>query len=209
MHWWFGTILTFKEVEMYLKNLENKKILLASKSPRRKQLLQNAGIQFELINSKEVEEIIPDGYANKKAAEYLAELKASAYEDEIIENTLLIAADTIVCLKNDILGKPKDHTEAFDMIKSLSGKKHKVITGVCIRSSEKKVTFSATTKVYFKQIPDDEINFYITEYMPFDKAGAYGIQEWIGHTCIEKIKGSYFNVMGMPIQRLYEELKNF
>lgn len=194
---------------MLLKNLENKKLLLASKSPRRFQLLKEAGFQFEIINSKDVKEDIPKKLSNKKAAVYLAELKANAYNDSISENTILIAADTIVCLKNEILGKPKDHSEAFEMIKSLAGKKHKVITGVSIRSLNKSISFSSTTKVYFKEMTDAEINFYISEFKPFDKAGAYGIQEWIGLTCIDKIEGSYFNVMGLPINKVYDILKEF
>ncbi len=194
---------------MLLKNLNNKKILLASKSPRRKQLMEDAGFVFDVIHSKEVKEDIPDKITNKKAAVYLAELKANAYKDQLSYNTVLIAADTIVCLNNKILGKPKDHDDAFQMIRSLSGKKHKVITGVSINSIDKSISFSSSTDVYFKEISDEEINYYIKKFKPFDKAGAYGIQEWIGLTSIEKIKGSYFNVMGLPIQKVYETLKDF
>lgn len=194
---------------MLLKNLENKKLLLASKSPRRKQLMEDAGFEFEIINSKKLTEKIPKHISNKKAAVYLAEYKANAYKDQISENTVLITADTIVCLNNKILGKPKDHNEAFQMIRSLSGKKHKVITGVTIISINKSISFSSSTDVYFKKMSDEEINYYINNYKPFDKAGAYGIQEWIGLTCIEKIKGSYFNVMGLPIQKVCEALKEF
>jgi len=194
---------------MFLKNLGNKRLLLASKSPRRKKLLEDAGFRFDIINSKEIEENIPGCLPNNEVAEYLAELKSLAYNDEIKDNTILIAADTIVCLKGKILGKPKDHTEAYGMIKALSGKKHKVITGVSVRSQKKTVSFSSTTDVYFKDIPDDEIYYYIEEFKPFDKAGAYGIQEWIGLTCIKKIKGSYFNVMGLPVQKLFDVLKSF
>lgn len=194
---------------MLLNNLKNKKLLLASKSPRRRQLLEDAEFEFDIINSKEVKENIPDKISNNEAAVYLAELKANAYKDQISGNTILITADTIVCLKNKILGKPKDHDEAFHMIRSLSGKKHKVITGVTILSSDKSISFSSSTEVYFKEISDVEINYYINNFKPFDKAGAYGIQEWIGLTCIEKIEGSYFNVMGLPIQKVYEALKGF
>ncbi len=171
--------------------------------------MEDAGFKFDIINSKEIKEDIPDKISNKEAAVYLAEFKANAYKDQISENTVLIAADTIVCLNNEILGKPKDHEEAFQMIRSLSGKKHKVITGVAIISSRKSLSFSSSTDVYFKEISDKEINYYIKNFKPFDKAGAYGIQEWIGLTCIEKIEGSYFNVMGLPIQKVYEALKDF
>lgn len=194
---------------MYLKNLKNKRLLLASKSPRRKQLLEDAGFTFEIINSKDIKEDIPASITNENAAVYLAELKANAYKEDLSENDILMAADTIVCLENKILGKPKDYTDAFQMIKSLSGKKHKVITGVTILSKDKTESFASSTDVYFKEIPDDEIKFYIETYKPYDKAGAYGIQEWIGLTCIEKIEGSYFNVMGLPVQKLYETLKRF
>ncbi|MCD4794632.1 MAG: Maf family nucleotide pyrophosphatase [Bacteroidales bacterium] len=192
-----------------MKNISNKKLLLASKSPRRKQLMEDAGFEFEIINSKKLTEKIPKHISNEEAAVYLAEYKANAYKDQISENTVLITADTIVCLNNKILGKPKDHEEAFQMIRSLSGKKHKVITGVTIISADKSISFSSSTDVYFKEMSDEEINYYINNYKPFDKAGAYGIQEWIGLTCIEKIKGSYFNVMGLPIQKVCEALKEF
>ena len=194
---------------MLLKNLENKNLLLASKSPRRKQLMEDAGFEFKIINSKEINEDIPDNISNKEAAVYLAQLKANAYKDHLNKNSILIAADTIVCLNHKILGKPKDEKHAFQMIRSLSGKKHKVITGVTILSSNKSISFSSSTDVYFKEISDSEINYYIKNFKPFDKAGAYGIQEWIGLTCIEKIEGSYFNVMGLPIQKVYEALKEF
>jgi len=187
----------------------NKKLLLASKSPRRKQLMEDAGLTFSVINSKEVDEHIPDHVKNEDAAVYLSEKKAAAYKDIIDNDTVLITADTIVCLNNTILGKPKDENEAFDMIKTLSGKKHEVITGVTVTSLDKTISFSSVTDVYFKDIPDFEIRYYVDHFKPFDKAGAYGIQEWIGLTCIERIEGSYFNVVGLPIQKLYETLKKF
>ncbi len=194
---------------MLLKKLKNKEILLASKSPRRKQLLKNAGFNFEIINSKEVDEIIPNNIYNEDAAVYLAELKANTYKDIIKKKNILITADTIVCLGNKILGKPKNYRDAFMMLKSLSGKMHKVITGVTIMSIKKTISFSSTTYVFFKEMSNIEIDFYISNYKPFDKAGAYGIQEWIGLTCIKKIEGSYFNVMGLPVEKLYEVLKEF
>lgn len=194
---------------MILKNIENKRILLASKSPRRKQLLEDAGFKFETITSKEVEEIIPKDIANSDVAIFLSELKANAYKPDLKENEILISADTIVCLENKILGKPKDYNDAFKMLMALSGKKHKVITGVTICSLKKQVSFADVTSVKFKKLSENEINYYITNYKPFDKAGSYGIQEWIGYIGITKIKGSYFNVMGLPVQKVYEALSKF
>ncbi|NPA45258.1 MAG: septum formation protein Maf [Chlorobi bacterium] len=192
-----------------MQNLKNKKILLASKSPRRKQLLKDAGFNFEIITSKEVEEIIPNNIRNNEVAIYLSELKANAYKNDLSENEILISADTIVCLENKILGKPKDYDDAFKMLSNLSGKEHKVITGVTICSNKKQVSFSDETSVKFKNLTNNEINYYITNYKPFDKAGSYGIQEWIGYIGITEIKGSYFNVMGLPVHKVYEQLNKF
>lgn len=192
-----------------MHNLKNKKILLASKSPRRKQLLEDAGFKFGIITSKEVEEIIPNNISNKKVAIYLSNLKASAYINDLQENEILISADTIVCLNNEILGKPKNYDGAFNMLSNLSGKEHKVITGVTICSNDKKTSFADETIVKFKELTNDEINYYITNYKPYDKAGSYGIQEWIGYIGITKIIGSYFNVMGLPVQKVYEALSRF
>lgn len=194
---------------MIFENLKNKRIILASKSPRRKNLLKATDIDFSIINSKEIDETVPENLINEHAAVYLAEHKANAYKNDLRDNEILIAADTIVCLNRKILGKPTDFKDAFSMIKSLSGKKHKVITGVSVISKKKSSSFSSTSIVWFKDIPDEEIIYYINTYKPYDKAGAYGIQEWIGLTCIEKIEGSYFNVMGLPVQKLYETLKEF
>ncbi len=192
-----------------MQNLKNKKILLASKSPRRKQLLEDAGFKFEIITFKEVEEIVPENIANNKVAIYLSELKANAYRPDLKENEILISADTIVCLKDKILGKPQNYKDAFDMLTELSGKEHKVITGVTICSSEKQISFADETSVKFKELSKDEINYYITNYKPYDKAGSYGIQEWIGYIGITEIKGSYFNVMGLPVQKVYDFLSKF
>ncbi len=189
--------------------LSDKKILLASKSPRRKQLLKNTGFSFTVIKGKEVDESIPEKITGKDAAIFLADLKADAYNNEIKENTILITADTIVCLNNKILGKPKDYEDAFNILQSLSGKEHKVITGVSVRSAEKQISFADETSVKFKDLSREEIDCYITNYKPYDKAGAYGIQEWIGYIGITEIKGSYFNVMGLPVQKIYEVLKKF
>ena len=194
---------------MVLENLKNKKIFLASKSPRRKQLLEDAGFKFEIITFKEVEEIVPKNIANNEVAIYLSELKANAYKNDLLRNEILISADTIVCLENEILGKPKDYADAFKMLSNLSGKEHKVITGVTICSNTKQVSFAGETLVKFKNLTEAEIDYYITNYKPYDKAGAYGIQEWIGYIGITQIKGSYFNVMGLPVQKVYEILSRF
>lgn len=192
---------------MFLK--KGKNILLASASPRRRQLLKDAGFEFTVIKGQEVDEKIPENFSGKNAAIFLANVKAEAYKTEIKTDTILITADTIVCLKDKILGKPKNYKDAFNILKSLSGKEHKVITGVSIRSSDKQISFADETCVKFKTLSDEEINYYINNYKPFDKAGAYGIQEWIGYIGITEIKGSYFNVMGLPVQKLYEVLKKF
>ncbi len=194
---------------MPLSKLKNKELLLASASPRRKELLENAGFKFKVISGKEIDETIPEGLSSKKAAIYLSEIKSYAYLSYIKKNTILITADTVVCIGNDILGKPENYSDAFKMLRTLSGKKHKVITGVTIRSADKKKSFAAKTFVKFKTLTDKEIEYYIKNYKPYDKAGAYGIQEWIGHIGICKIKGSYFNVMGLPVQKVYEVLRNF
>ncbi len=192
-----------------IEKINKYQIILASKSPRRQQLLKDMGITFKVI-TKSVVETYPDNLINKQIAIHLCELKAQAFgSEDISEKTLIIAADTIVCLKDKVLGKPKDKGHAFEIIKSLSGKKHKVITGICLRSLMKIKSFSVSTDVYFKNFRDEEIYYYINNFKPFDKAGAYGIQEWIGYIGVEKIKGSYFNVMGLPTIRLYEKLIKF
>lgn len=186
-----------------------KKIILASQSPRRQQLMREVGLEFEVVTKEGIEEIFPQGLNKEEIAEFLANLKAKAFKNEIDKNTVLITADTIVWRKGKVLGKPKNKEEAFQMLSDLSGKKHWVITGVCIQTLEKKKIFHSKTKVKFAHLSSDEINHYISHYQPFDKAGAYGIQEWIGHIAVERIEGSYFNVMGLPIQKLYQKLKKF
>jgi len=186
-----------------------KKLYLASQSPRRQQLMKDAGLEFEVINKEGIEEIFPQGLKKEQIAEHLAILKAEAYPEILETDAILITADTIVWQKGKVLGKPQNEEDAYEMLKSLSGKKHWVITGVCIRSKHKQVVFHSSTKVFFSDLAEDEIWFYIKNFKPFDKAGAYGIQEWIGHIGVKKISGSYFNVMGLPIQRLYQHLKEF
>lgn len=191
-----------------LQKLKAYKIILASKSPRRKQLLEELGIKFE-VKTIDTDESYPVGLATNQIAEYLAIKKASPFEKNIDEQTMVITADTIVAIDDEILGKPANYNEAFTMLTNLSGKAHLVSTGVCISTKHKKKSFTSSTKVFFKTLTKAEIEHYIKQYQPFDKAGAYGIQEWIGYIAVERIEGSYFNVMGLPVQRLYEELCAF
>ncbi|PCJ25844.1 MAG: septum formation protein Maf [Flavobacteriales bacterium] len=183
-------------------------IILASKSLRRQSLLKELGIDFEII-TKEVEEVYPPELKREKVAVFLSELKAKAFNDELNDNDLVITSDTIVCLGNEIIGKPRGREDAIAMLGKLSGNKHEVITAVTLLSKQKQHTFYEVTEVYFKTLTNQEIEYYIDNYEPFDKAGSYGIQEWIGYIAIEKINGSYFNVMGLPVKKLYEELIKF
>ncbi len=182
-------------------------IILGSQSPRRKELLAGLDIEFTTKVIPGLEETYPDTLQGEEIPIYLAEQKADAYTLE--ENDLLITADTIVWLNGHVYGKPADEAEAREMLRSLSGKTHDVITGVCVRTNKKNVSFASTTKVRFAELTDAEIEHYVNKYRPMDKAGAYGIQEWIGYIGVEHIEGSYFNVMGLPIQRLYTILKQF
>jgi septum formation protein len=188
--------------------INNYKIILASKSPRRKELLAGLNLPFEVI-VHEVDEIFPDDLPLEAIPVYLAKLKAEPFINELKSDTLVITADTIVWIDGVVLGKPNDYQHAAEMLRQLSGKKHVVVTGVCLTTKEKQVAFSASTDVWFKNLNNDEIDYYLKNYQPYDKAGSYGVQEWIGYIAIERIEGSYFNVMGLPVQRLYEELKKF
>ena len=179
-------------------------LLLASNSPRRKELLTGLGLDYT-VRIKEVHEDFPEHLKRAEVAEYLASHKADAYKDDL-QNEVLITADTIVCLGDRVLNKPQSHHEAAEMLRALSGTSHEVITGVCLMTRESKTVFHDITKVYFKELTQAEIDFYINHYKPFDKAGAYGIQEWIGMVGIERIEGSYFNVVGLPVQKLYQKL---
>lgn len=182
-----------------------KKIILASGSPRRAELLRGLGRDFEIRLKEGIEESYPDYLKTEEVPVYLAELKADAYEcgaDEII-----LTADTVVALGEKIYGKPKDSDEACRMLRELSGKIHNVITGVCLKTAFTKRSFSVKTEVCFKVLSEDEIRYYVEHYRPLDKAGAYGIQEWIGYIGCTELRGSYFNVMGLPVQRIYEELR--
>ena len=184
-------------------------IILASASPRRKMLFEGLGIPFRIV-VKEIEEVCPGDMSPKETAICLAKRKADEFhESEIGEDGIIITADTIVELNNDIIGKPGNREEAISMLQLLSGNMHIVHTGVCIKSPHKEVLFSDTTKVWFAELSYTEIEEYVERFMPYDKAGAYGIQEWIGYVGVTRIEGSFFNVMGLPTHRLYEELKRF
>jgi len=193
---------------MIPKNLENYRIVLASKSPRRQQLLADLGIDFE-TEIHEVDEVFPEGLPMEEIPQYLARLKAEPFVETLKEKDLVITSDTIVYVDGEVLGKPADYEEAVAMLQKLSGRRHEVVTGVCLTSTTKDVSFASVTDVFFKELSQEEIDYYITHYKPYDKAGAYGIQEWIGYIGIERIEGSYFNVMGLPVQHLYEELSKW
>lgn len=190
-----------------LKNLEKYKIILCSNSPRRRELLSGLGVNFEVRVIDGIDESYNNNNSCEEIAEEISVKKADAYLKTIGDNELIIAADTIVYNNGEVLGKPHTREEAIDMLSAISGKTHKVVTGVCIASKNKKKIFSVSTNVKFSSLEMEEILFYIDNYSPYDKAGAYGIQEWIGYIGVEGIEGSYFNVMGLPIQRLYSELK--
>lgn len=193
---------------MLNEKFKNHRIILASGSPRRQQFLKELDIDFE-IQLKDIEEIYPEHLQAEEITNFLAKLKASAFEENLQKNDILITSDTIVWLNNKALGKPKDYDDAFEMITEMSGKIHKVITSVCIKNTEKEVVFYDETLVTFAKLSSDEIKYYLNNYKPFDKAGSYGIQEWIGLVAIEKIEGSYANVVGLPTHKVYQELVKF
>ncbi len=188
--------------------LSNYSIILGSQSPRRKELFIGLNLPFK-VEVREIDENFPVEMPAFEVPEYLAIQKAIPFKPDLAKDDLLITSDTIVLIDNHILGKPFDYEHAFEMLQLLSGRKHMVITGVCITTVNKQITFSDRTDVFFKTLSIEEIDYYLTHYQPYDKAGSYGVQEWIGYVAIEKIEGSYFNVMGLPIQRLYEELLKF
>jgi septum formation protein len=191
---------------MLRAKLKKYNIVLASGSPRRQQFFKDLDIDFE-IRLKEVEEVYPPNLTEEDITDYLAVLKSDAFQD-LADNDLLITSDTIVWHEGKALGKPKDHEDAFAMLRSLSAKTHKVITSVCFKSKLKTAVISETTLVTFHALSDDEISYYLENYKPFDKAGSYGIQEWIGFIGVAKIDGSYPNVMGLPADRVYQYLNN-
>lgn len=195
-------------MEPFLGKLKDKRIILASNSPRRQELLRGLEVQFE-VKVNPVDETVPTDLPAAYAAAYLSKFKAESYPDTLAENEILITADTVVILKNQILGKPKSEQEAFDMIKRLSGTSHTVVTAVTMRDHKKSVTLEDETKVTFRFLDEEEIWHYVRQYRPFDKAGAYGIQEWIGFTGVTSIEGSYFTVMGFPLHLVYQQLKKW
>jgi len=183
-----------------------KKIILASNSPRRKELLAGLGIGFEVHVLKDIDESYPEGLPACEVANFISHAKAKAYKNIIGDDELVITADTVVVLDDMVMGKPATREEAVEMLKALSGKTHHVITGVCLTTTEEQRALSVTSEVTFKVLADEEIDYYVDNYRPYDKAGAYGIQEWIGYIGVTALKGSYFNVMGLPVQRIYQEL---
>jgi septum formation protein len=193
---------------MIIDDLNRFRIILASKSPRRQQLLSELGLRFDIV-IREYNETYPDRLSGEEIAMFVAHEKALLFKNEISDNEIVITADTIVWCNDKVLGKPLDYEDAKRIIKEISGNTHEVITGVCLYSLLKEKLFSVSTKVTFEALSDEEICFYIDKYHPYDKAGAYGIQEWIGIIACSHIEGSYFNVVGLPVQRLYNELKDF
>ena len=192
-----------------LDNLKKYNIVLASKSPRRQELLKGIGIDFS-IQTKEVDESYPHRLPVIDVAPFLSLKKAKAFEDaELPDNYMVITADTVFIVDNEILGKPKDHDDAVRMMELLSGKVHKVVTGVTVHTKDKTKTFSVVSKVTFEKLDNQEVEYYIDNFKPYDKAGAYGVQEWIGYIGVSNVEGSYYNVMGLPTQKLYKVLKDF
>jgi septum formation protein len=198
-----------KTMEIMLENLSKYKIILASNSPRRKELLSGLDLDYEVKTLPDVEETYPGNLKKEEIPVYLAQLKADAYKEKMESNTLLITADTIVWLNGNVYGKPANEVEAKEMLRTLSGKTHEVITGVCITSREKQKAFYAVSQVKFASLEEEEINYYIGKYKPYDKAGAYGVQEWIGYIGVESLTGSFYNVMGLPVRMLYRYLKEW
>lgn len=189
--------------------LENYHIILASNSPRRRQLLSGLDLDFEVRVLPDIEENYPEHLTTPDIPVYIASGKASAYKNLMSDHDLIITADTVVVLGNEVLGKPVDLDDARRMLRELSGQTHQVITGVCLMTRERQRSFAVTTDVTFKALTETEIDYYVDHYKPLDKAGAYGIQEWIGYIGVTSLSGSYFNVMGLPVQRIYNELRQF
>ena len=192
-----------------LDNLKNYDIILASNSPRRKELLQRLGLPFKVRTLFGVDESFPENLRGEEIALYIARKKAEAYKSSMSSNELLITADTIVCLDGVVMGKPYGAENAKTILRQLSGRVHQVITGVTVLTQVKRESFAVTSHVKFANVTEDEIDYYVDNYLPFDKAGAYGIQEWFGLVAVEELRGSYFNLMGLPVQRLYTVLKQF
>ena len=192
-----------------LENLKIYHIILCSNSPRRRELLAGLGIDFEVKTLSGIDESYPCDLNSDMIAQYISQKKAEAYKSLIVDNEMVITSDTIVLLDGKVYGKPADEADACRMLGELSGRTHKVITGVCINTRERSCAFHVVTEVEFAPLSSDEIEYYVTLFKPLDKAGAYGIQEWIGSVAVRAINGSFYNVMGLPVQRLYAELKSF
>lgn len=192
-----------------LNNLNKYRIVLGSNSPRRKELLAGLDVTFEVEVIPGIDESYPETLTAEEIPLYIACKKAEAYQDRMSDDELLITADTIVATYDRILGKPANREEAIEMLSYLSDHVHEVVTGVCLTTKEKKVSFSVSSAVCFARLEEEDILYYVDKYRPFDKAGSYGIQEWIGYVAVEAINGSFYNVMGLPVQRLYQELKKF
>jgi len=195
---------------MLTDKLKDHKIILASGSPRRRELMQMLGLKFE-VKTKPTEEVYPDTLPVEQVSEYLSRLKAEAFKAEVMadKQLIVIASDTTVAVDGEILGKPSDRADAIAMLRKLSGKSHSVFSGVCILSAQKTETFTARTDVWFRELSLQEIEYYVDNYRPFDKAGAYAVQEWIGAAAISRMEGSYYNVVGLPTQMLYVRLMEF
>ena len=191
------------------KILSGRKIILASASPRRRELLAGLGVEFTVDTRNSFEEIAPDGLPYSLYPEYMAKGKSHGFHRDLLPDEILVTADTMVLCSDEIMGKPTDRADAIRMVQKLQNNRHSVLTGVCIRSLEKEVCFTASTDVFFDELSQEEIEYYVDTYRPFDKAGAYGVQEWVGYAGIKRIEGSYFNVVGLPVQMLYQKLKEF
>lgn len=194
---------------MLKKILSGRKIILASASPRRKELLGGLGVEFTIDTKNSFEEIAPEGLPYSQYPEYMAKGKSHGFHRDLLPSEILVTADTMVLCSDEIMGKPIDRADAIRMVQKLQNNRHSVLTGVCIRSLEKEVCFTASTDVFFDELSQEEIEYYVDTYRPFDKAGAYGVQEWVGYAGIKRIEGSYFNVVGLPVQMLYQKLKEF
>lgn len=194
---------------LFLDRLNCCRLILASHSPRRRELLAGCGLKFTLADNYEVDERYPDDLPTDEVAAYLSRLKSEAFPRELSDSEILITADTVVLLQDRILGKPSGREGAIAMLRDLSGRNHRVITGVTLRRRDRIETFDSRTEVWFKPLTDEEIHYYVDTFQPYDKAGAYGIQEWIGYVGIERIEGSFYNVMGLPVQKLIARLEKF
>jgi septum formation protein len=193
---------------MITDKLKSFRIILASRSPRRQQLLRQMGISFDVV-IRDFDESYPENLHHEEIARYISSAKARSFKNELSDNEIVITADTIVWCNDKVLGKPSDSAEAASILKEISGNTHEVITGVTISSNKREITFSDISKVTFERMTNEEISYYIDHFKPYDKAGAYGIQEWIGIIACSRIEGSFFNVVGLPVQKLYSELKKF